>query len=96
MKKNKHLTDLQDIPGVGPSIEKDLKDIGIKCINDLKGKNAENLYYKLCKIKKTDIDKCVLYVFRCAVYYAENTAHDLNLLKWWNWKDTRGTAPGKS
>ncbi|MBC8473125.1 MAG: pathogenicity locus, partial [Planctomycetes bacterium] len=30
---------------------------------------------------------CMLYVLRCAVYYASNTEHDPDLLKWWNWKD---------
>jgi len=87
MKKYKNKSNLQEIPGVGPSIEKDLEDIGISCINDLIGKKPENLYNKLCKLKKTNIDKCELYVFRCAVYYVENNKHDLNLLKWWNWKD---------
>jgi hypothetical protein len=29
----------------------------------------------------------VLYVFRCAVYFANNSTHDPELLKWWNWKD---------
>jgi hypothetical protein len=28
-----------------------------------------------------------LYVFRCAVYYATNKSHDVELLQWWNWKD---------
>ncbi len=29
----------------------------------------------------------LLYVFRCAVYYATNKKHDPELLKWWNWKE---------
>jgi hypothetical protein len=32
-------------------------------------------------------DRCVLYVFRCAVCFASETAHDPDMLKWWNWKD---------
>jgi predicted RecB family nuclease len=52
MKKYKDKSNLQVIPGVGPSIEKDLQDIGISCINDLIGKKPENLYNKLCKLKK--------------------------------------------
>jgi len=52
MKKYKNKSNLQEIPGVGPSIEKDLQDIGISCINDLIGKKPENLYNKLCKLKK--------------------------------------------
>ena len=87
MKKYKNKSNLQNIPGIGPSIKKDLQTIGINCINDLKWKKPESLYNELCKFKKTTIDKCELYVFRCAVYYAENNKHDPNLLKWWNWKD---------
>jgi hypothetical protein len=34
-----------------------------------------------------DVDRCMLYVFRCAVYYATNKKHDPKLLKWWNWKE---------
>ncbi len=29
----------------------------------------------------------VLYMSRCALYFAENTVHDPELLKWWHWKD---------
>jgi Pathogenicity locus len=33
------------------------------------------------------VDRCVLYVFRAAVYFASNKKHDEEKLKWWNWKD---------
>lgn len=84
MKSN---TDLLCIPGIGPSIKKDLLDIGINSIFDLTDKDPENLFNNLCIEKNSDIDRCVLYVFRCAVYYANNKEHDPELLKWWNWKD---------
>ncbi|MFH0975295.1 MAG: helix-hairpin-helix domain-containing protein [Spirochaetota bacterium] len=87
MKKLKDKTDLQSIPGIGPSMKKDLVDLGIDLVPDLKGKNPEKLYNDLCKIRNTHIDRCVLYVFRCAVYYAENEIRDPELIKWWNWKD---------
>jgi hypothetical protein len=32
-------------------------------------------------------DRCLLYVFRCAVYYASTAAPEPELLKWWSWKD---------
>jgi len=34
-------------------------------------------------------DRCLLYVFRCAVYYASTSPelYDIEKLKWWNWKD---------
>ena len=32
-------------------------------------------------------DRCLLYVFRCAVYYASAQKHEPEKLKWWNWKE---------
>ncbi|MHC4807910.1 MAG: helix-hairpin-helix domain-containing protein, partial [Planctomycetota bacterium] len=48
---------------------------------------AEQLYDRLCEFKASPVDRCMLYVFRCAIYYASNTEHDPELLKWENWKD---------
>ncbi|MBN2403755.1 MAG: Pathogenicity locus [Spirochaetes bacterium] len=87
MKKHKDKSDLQSIPGVGPSIKKDFFDLGINSIPDLVHKNPQSLYNNLCKIRNSRIDRCVLYVFRCAVYFAENDKYEPELLKWWNWKD---------
>jgi hypothetical protein len=85
--KNKSNSDLQNIPGVGPRTEQELQAIGIKCVRDLKGKDPEELYEKMCKRKGTRVDRCELYVFRCAVYYADHERRDPRRLKWWNWKD---------
>ncbi|SHJ26599.1 helix-hairpin-helix domain-containing protein [Parasporobacterium paucivorans] len=79
--------ELQRIPGVGKKIAEDLMLIGINSINDLRDKNPEELYERLCVTKGYKIDRCVLYVFRCAVYYADEEAHDPEKLKWWKWKD---------
>ena len=78
---------LEQIPGVGKKIAQAMLSIDINSIDDLKGRNAQELYQKLCDFKASPVDRCVLYVFRLAVYYAENTSHDPELLKWWNWKD---------
>jgi len=78
---------LQQIPGVGSSIAEDFMSIGINSIKDLKDKNPEKLYNKLCDFKSAPVDRCMLYVIRCAVYYASNENHAPDLLKWWNWKD---------
>lgn len=80
-------TDLILIPGVGPSIAKDLNNIGIKSIKDLKGKDPQELYDRLCFFEGSRVDRCVLYVFREAVYFASNKKHDEEKLKWWKWKD---------
>jgi hypothetical protein len=86
MKKSssKHL---EQIPGVGERIAQELRNIGIHSVSQLKGRNPENLYQKLCNFKASPVDRCLLYVLRCAIYYASNTEHDPELLKWWNWKD---------
>lgn len=81
------MSDLRLIPGVGKNIEKDLINIGISQISDLIGKNPEELYMKDCEFKGFKEDRCQLYVFRLAVYFAENKHHDAEKLKWWYWKD---------
>ena len=78
---------LQTIPGVGPSLAKDLRSLGIREVSDLRGCNAETMYADLCDRAAQRIDKCVLYVLRRAVYFASESRHDAELLKWWNWKD---------
>ncbi|MDD5508730.1 MAG: helix-hairpin-helix domain-containing protein [Bacteroidales bacterium] len=88
-KKNKDTDNLLSIPGVGKSIAQDLHILGIHHVQNLKGQDPEVLYHALCNEYKKRIDPCVLYTFRCAVYYAENEKHNPELLKWWNWKSRR-------
>jgi hypothetical protein len=86
-KQTENKPDLLEIPGVGPSICQDLEELGIGKVSDLAGKDPEELYTQMCRDRNTRIDRCVLYVFRCAVYYAENEQREPELLKWWNWKN---------
>ena len=88
--------ELQTIPGVGPATADDLRLIGIRRVRDLQGKNPEKLYAKLCKRTGRQIDRCALYVFRCAVYFASRKKHDPAKLKWWNWKDRQPTTSGRT
>lgn len=80
---------LEQVPGVGKAIAQNLRSIGIHSVGQLKGKNPEKLYRKLCDFKASPTDRCMLYVLRCAVYYTSNTKHNPELLKWWNWKDKK-------
>ena len=80
-------TDLLKIPNIGKSIKQDLLNIGITCMEYLKGKNPEELYLQCCDFKGFQEDRCLLYVFRMATYYAENSTYDNEKLKWWYWKD---------
>ncbi len=44
------------------------------------------MYEALCE-RRGHQDRCLLYVFRGAVYFASRTRPDPELLKWWNWSD---------
>jgi hypothetical protein len=83
------IAELSRIPGVGPSIAADLYSLGIRDVVELRGRNPESLYAELCRKVGTHVDRCALYVFRCAVYFASEPKPDPELLKWWNWKDAR-------
>ena len=79
--------DLQRIPGVGKSIAEDLWKLGFRRVDDLRKQDPEELYLRLCVQQGAHVDRCMLYVMRCAVYYASHDQHEAELLKWWNWKD---------
>ncbi len=82
-------TELESVPGIGKSLAEDLRGIGIQKVTDLKNKDPQKLYDDLCNKVETRLDPCVLYTFRCAVYYASNKKHDPEKLKWWNWKHNK-------
>ncbi|MEK6650566.1 MAG: helix-hairpin-helix domain-containing protein [Bacteroidota bacterium] len=87
MTQKESIRKLRTIPGVGASIAEDLWDLGIRTVDDLRGKDPERLYQRRCRQQGATIDRCLLYVFRCAVYYAETQRPKPELLLWWNWKD---------
>ena len=78
---------LRAIPGVGPSIAADLRALGIEDPTGLRGKDPERLYARSNALRGVTQDRCLLYVFRCAVYFANTSRHQPELLKWWNWSD---------
>jgi hypothetical protein len=81
------LRELTRIPGVGGKIAQDLCSLGIRRVSDLRGRDPEELYLRLSAQAGTHVDRCTLYVLRCAVYYASTDDPDPERLKWWNWKD---------
>jgi hypothetical protein len=80
------IQELQVIPGVGKSIARDLVNIGITKVSDLSNKSPEKLYEKMNNFYGVRQDVCLLYVLRCAVYFASHKHHHPEKLKWWNWK----------
>ena len=79
--------DLERIPGIGPSLAADLVALGIHEVAALRRRSAERLYDRLCQLRGQHQDRCVLYAFRCAVYFATEPNPHPERLKWWNWKD---------
>jgi hypothetical protein len=87
--KEESIKELKTISGVGISIANDLWNIGIQKVPDLKEKNPDVLYDLSNKFAGKVQDRCLLYVFRCAIYFANTPKmkHEKEKLKWWNWKD---------
>ena len=83
------LKDLQLIPGVGPSIAQDLYEQGWRRVDELKTADPQALYERQCELEGGHVDRCWLYVARCAVYFAQSPRPEPEKLKWWNWKDGR-------
>jgi hypothetical protein len=83
------LKEFQTIPGVGKSVAGDFWNLGLRKVADLKRRNPQRLYDALCKTQGVKGDRCMLYVMRCAVYFASTKQPKPDLLKWWNWKDRK-------
>jgi predicted flap endonuclease-1-like 5' DNA nuclease len=81
------LRSLTVIPGIGPSLAADLYGLGIQSVAALKRRDPEVLYQQLMRQVGGHADRCVLYAFLCAVYFAAEAHPDSEKLKWWNWKD---------
>jgi hypothetical protein len=90
------LKDLRRLPGVGPSIAEDLYALGMRSVEDLRSQDPEHLYERHCQQKGMTVDRCVLYVFRCAVYVSRTARPRPDLTLWWNWKDRKLARSGSS
>ncbi len=77
---------LRQIPGVGRETETDLRALGVEEVEQLVGLDPDALFSRLAHHQGGYTDRCNLYVYRCAIYYAEG-GRDPDLLKWWKWKD---------
>jgi hypothetical protein len=87
LRKTRDNSDLQSLPSIGPSLARDLKELGFRAPSDLHGQDPEKMFEDLCELRGQKIDRCVLYSFRCAVNAATSSESDPELAKWWNWKD---------
>lgn len=51
---------LTDLPNIGPAIAKDLQRIGIETPQQLAGRDALELYLRLCEVTGSRQDPCLL------------------------------------
>jgi hypothetical protein len=75
------------IPGIGEKLVQLLRELGYQRIAELDGADPQRMYQRLITLRGAPVDRCVLYAFRGAVYFASNPVHDPQKLKWWYWKD---------
>ena len=78
---------LEEIPGVGRRIAAVMESLGIRQAADQRGQDPEALYLRECLMKGYREDRCALYVWRAAVYYADHEEREAEKLNWWYWKD---------
>ncbi len=75
------------IPGVGKSLSVDLWELGLRSMDELAASDPEAMYEETKRQAGGTMDRCVLYVYRCAVAFAQDPNLPAELRKWWNWKD---------
>ena len=80
-------SELEAIPGLGPNMARHLERIGCPTLDSLKGQDPEELYRRDCLSQGCQVDRCVLYVYRLAVHYAEHGSCPPDKQNWWDWKD---------
>lgn len=80
-----NIKNFQEIPNVGPAMEKDFIALGIKEPRDLIGKDPYKMHQDLCRLTGKQHDPCVIDVFISAVRYMEGGP----ARKWWEFTGER-------
>ena len=83
------MTDLKQIPGVGQNMEQHFIKLGFNSVESLRGQDPEIMFERDKELNDGKLDRCCLYCYRLAVYWAETkeAEREAERLKWWNWKD---------
>jgi len=79
------ITDLQQIPNVGPAIAANLRLIGVSTAHDLLGKDPYKMYDDLCHATGVRHDPCVIDVFIAAVRFMAGEPSK----PWWKYTSER-------
>jgi hypothetical protein len=81
-------SELEQIPGIGQNMAEHLIKAGFPTIDSLKGQEPDEVYLRDCAAQGCEVDRCALYVYRLAVFYADhNGGLPPDKQNWWDWKD---------
>jgi hypothetical protein len=81
-------SELTKIPGIGKNMAQHLIRAGYPDIAALKGQSPDEIYQRDCLAQGVQVDRCALYVYRLAVWYADNAGQlPQDKQNWWDWKD---------
>jgi hypothetical protein len=90
---------LKDLRGIGERMLEDFQKLGIRSVPELKSRDAQKLYDRMCELTGTRQDPCVLDTYRCAIEQARNPDLPKEQTDWWYWsrlrKAERPGSPGK-
>jgi Pathogenicity locus len=71
MPEDPDLAALTAIPNVGPKIARKLLALDVHGLDDLRGRDADELFERLCAMDGRRHDPCLLDTFAAAVEYAD-------------------------
>jgi Pathogenicity locus len=76
---------LQEIPNVGPRMAADLIKLGVTSLEDVAGRDPDEMYHELCAIEAKRHDPCVRDIFAAVVSHAEGRP----ARPWWEFTPER-------
>jgi hypothetical protein len=81
---------LTAIPNVGPAVARKLLALDVRGLDDLRGRDAEDLFERLCALDGRRHDPCLLDTFAAAVAYADGGP----ARPWWEFSRERKARAG--
>lgn len=85
MNQRVEITNLKDIPNVGPATIRYLNVVGVHSPFELVGQNPYSMFRELCHTAGKEFDPCLLDVFISAVRFMEGEPEK----EWWYYTTAR-------
>ena len=83
-------SELTSLPNVGPAIARKLRALDVRSAGDLRGRDPEELFERLCALDGRRHDPCLLDTFVAAVDYANGGP----ARPWWEYSRERKARAG--